>query len=357
MRHIEQAKICFVAGTLGKGGAEKQAFYLIKILKEHGHEVMVVYYGDEHWWKGRIEQLGIPVINVRAVSKTSRLVETHKIIKRLNLDIIQAVHYHMNPYVVALAKVLGAKSVGAFRGDGKRELRTLNELIRIPTFKFGNAFIVNSKHTLKSLSVIPSLKNKIYYMPNVVDIPTKPRASLNKTATEFIAVNSLIKLKRMDRVLRFFAQYVKNEPNAQLTVLGDGMIKSALVDLTKQLHLTDQVFFEGVVNDTSTYYEKADVLLFASESEGTPNVVLEGMSYGKVVITSDVGDTTNLVRHGETGFILDFENDVDVSATIALLQNQWGTVQQMGKMAHEEIIATYSYAHLYSNITSIYKQL
>src|SRR5205085_344938 len=36
---LKGLKVCFIAGTLGQGGAERQLFYILKCLKEHGANV------------------------------------------------------------------------------------------------------------------------------------------------------------------------------------------------------------------------------------------------------------------------------------------------------------------------------
>jgi glycosyltransferase involved in cell wall biosynthesis len=357
MKNIEPARICFIAGTLGKGGAEKQAYYLLKVLKENGHDITLIYYSNEHWWRDKISDLGISVIHVSQNSKSKRIIQAYKILKGQNFQFVQAVHYHMNPYAVVLARLIGAKSVGAFRSDGRRELLTVNKYVRMLTFKFGNGFIVNSRRTLHALSEISLLNNKIYYLPNIVDIPSELVVTENETALRFLAVNSLIKLKRLDLVLIFFSKYLKNQPNASLTILGDGVLKKELIQFSIDLGIGDKVTFKGVVNDVSAYYESADVLLLASESEGTPNVVLEGMSYGKVVVTSNVGDTQFLINHGKSGILLDFENDEQVKSTIELLYNQWPSVRVYGEKANDRILENHAYSHLYGNIRAIYKQL
>jgi len=53
-----------------------------------------------------------------------------------------------------------------------------------------------------------------------------------------------------------------------------------------------------------------DVFLYTSQWDGLPNVLLEAMASGLLVVSSDVGGIHELVHHGKTGFIVaPFDND------------------------------------------------
>lgn len=350
-------KICFIAATLGKGGAEKQAYYLLKTLKENGHEVHVIYFEPEDWWKQPILDLGINVTHVSDRSKKDRIRTAYKLLKKEKPDTIQALHFHMNPYVVLLSLLLRAKSVGAFRGDGQRELQTVNNHIKNITFRFGNTFICNSRKTLEQLSSVGALKGKVHYLPNVVEVSVKPDLSLREKPLKFIAVNSLVKLKRVDRILTFFTDYKKYSPEAELTILGDGPLMDELKLMTKSLGIESDVRFLGQVDNVSDYYEAADVFLLASESEGTPNVILEAMSHAKVVISSWVGDAEYLLKNGEYGLLLDFDNKEERQKVCARLLSDWEKLKNTGLEVHSEIREQHSYNNLYSNVKTIYERI
>ena len=52
------------------------------------------------------------------------------------------------------------------------------------------------------------------------------------------------------------------------------------------------------------FYNRADVLVVASEAEGDPRTLIEGMACGLFPVCTDVGIVPELVRHGENGIIL-----------------------------------------------------
>ena len=61
---------------------------------------------------------------------------------------------------------------------------------------------------------------------------------------------------------------------------------------------------------SSQAYEAIDVCLVTSRDEGGPRAVLEAMATGIPLVTTRVGQASDLVRHGENGWLVDVE-DVD----------------------------------------------
>lgn len=350
-------KVCFVAATLGKGGAEKQAYYLIKTLREHKHPVKLIYFEQEDWWRVPICELGVEVVHITEVSKKSRILEAYRLLKKDRFQVVHALHYHMNPYAALLGLMLGAKSVGAFRGDGERELLTVNKYIRSAAFLLGHTFICNSRNTLEKLAAIRILRGKLHYLPNIVELPETLEANRAEAPKKFLAVNSLVALKRVDRILRFISYYRHSQPDVELMVLGDGPLKNQLEAKAQALGLSACVHFQGQVDNVSDYYQQADVFMLASESEGTPNVILEAMSYGKVIVSSRTGETPHLLKEGEYGLLIDFESDEDIENACARLSENWVQLKRTGEMARQVIQEEHGYAHLYGRISNIYQTL
>lgn len=353
----KKLKICFIAATLGKGGAEKQAYYLLKVLSENGHHLKLIYFEPEDWWETPMLNLGVDIVRISDTSKKGRLKKAYQLIKKEKLDIIQALHYHMNPYVAILALLIRAKSVGAFRGDGERELLTVNKHVRNTAFRLGKAFICNSRTTIEKLSANKTLGRKLHYLPNIVEVAELADLSERELPTKFVAVNSLVALKRVDRILNFIACYRKYNPSVELKVLGDGPLMKELKAMTRTLDIETLVTFEGQVDDVGDFYQEADVFLLASESEGTPNAILEAMSHGKVIVSSRVGEAAHLLKEGKCGLLIDFDNEQDLEKTCKRLSADWAELKEMGFKAYRQVQEHHGYSQLYEIIISIYRGL
>lgn len=128
--------------------------------------------------------------------------------------------------------------------------------------------------------------------PNGVDTDRfKPGASreelkrrLGVNGPLILSAGNLIELKGHDLAVEAAARL----PGATLIVAGDGPQRSRLEALAARLHSTDRVRFLGSVPQDTLIecYRAADVLVLASRSEGSPNVVLEALACGTPVVST-----------------------------------------------------------------------
>ena len=124
---------------------------------------------------------------------------------------------------------------------------------------------------------------------------------------------------------RLAAVLVGEKPNRKIT------------SLVKRLHLTDSVQFTGpLFNDAlDSMYLKARIFMLTSRWEGLPMAALEAMSAGMPVVATDVGDVGDLVKHGQSGFLIPV-GDVDQAAkAVDTLLNDQKLYQSMSKGARE----------------------
>jgi glycosyltransferase involved in cell wall biosynthesis len=83
---------------------------------------------------------------------------------------------------------------------------------------------------------------------------------------------------------------------------GEGREKRRLAEMAKADKLSN-VMFIGHIPDVRPLYQIATALIITSYTEGIPNVVLEALSLGCPVISSNVGGIPEIVEHGKRGYI------------------------------------------------------
>ncbi len=119
----------------------------------------------------------------------------------------------------------------------------------------------------------------------------------------FVAVGRLVGQKHFALMLRAFARAV--QPGETLTIFGDGAERGALEALAASLGIADRVRFAGHVADAPAQLPAYDVLLMSSRYEGVPAVVIEALSAGLSVVSTDCGaGLRSLLGQGRFGTIV-----------------------------------------------------
>jgi glycosyltransferase involved in cell wall biosynthesis len=131
----------------------------------------------------------------------------------------------------------------------------------------------------------------------------------------------LVPWKGVDKLIAALRHF----PELGLIVVGDGPMESELKRMSSSLDLSERVFFVGRQprENISWFLEKASFFILNSSYEGLPHVVLEAMSCKRIVVSTNVGGTPELVQDGETGIIMNYgdESSLIQAITKAIKEN------------------------------------
>ncbi|MEM1247446.1 MAG: glycosyltransferase [Acidobacteriota bacterium] len=129
------------------------------------------------------------------------------------------------------------------------------------------------------------------------DLPAKSDALPTTSPPRILFVGRLSRAKNVHVLLRALAE-VRAE--WALEILGDGPERDNLERLCAELDLDARVSFRGATpfEDVVESYREADALVLASETEGWPKALVEGMSFGLACVASDRGLMPDIVGDG-----------------------------------------------------------
>jgi len=154
-----------------------------------------------------------------------------------------------------------------------------------------------------------------------------------------ITIGNLIPLKQIDHILRAFADK-RISDRAELSVVGDGPQLSGLKALAEELGIDHAVQFTGGVDPSSVAKKlgENDLFLFASRSEGRPNVILEAMAAGLTIIASDIDGVKSLLTDRVSGMLYESGNIEQLKERILTVLDTPELAQSLGKAARTEVI-------------------
>lgn len=171
-----------------------------------------------------------------------------------------------------------------------------------------------------------------------------------------VSIGRLVAIKRIDRLIRSFAEASLHVPAARLVLVGDGAERSSLERLAAGLGLADRVCFAGWSNDASRWYAAADVVALSSDREGTPLSLIEAAAAGRPVVATDVGGVADVVVDGVTGFIVAREDERAFAARLTELLGGGPLRERMGAEAPPHA-SGWSAARLVTNLDTTYRAL
>jgi glycosyltransferase involved in cell wall biosynthesis len=172
-----------------------------------------------------------------------------------------------------------------------------------------------------------------------------------------IVANMRHPVKDHGTFLRAAARVAFEFPDAAFLLAGEGELLDRLRELAAHLGLADRVHFLGRCQSVGDLLALSEVCVLSSVAEGFPNAVLEYMGAGRPVVSTDVGGIRELVRHGETGYIVPVGDEAEMSQKILSLLRDPGRAREMGIRGKAVIEQRFSCnAHL-SSIEALYNTL
>lgn len=136
--------------------------------------------------------------------------------------------------------------------------------------------------------------------------------------------------------LRAIRRHKDRGMNAVYTIVGDGPARQAIEEEIDSLDLSDSVQLVGTrsENEIQQLLHKSDALLLTSVgSEGAPVAIMEAMACGVPVVSSAIGGTTDMIEHGQDGFLVE-QGDVEgIAQCLKELTDSPELVARMGVAA------------------------
>jgi glycosyltransferase involved in cell wall biosynthesis len=156
-----------------------------------------------------------------------------------------------------------------------------------------------------------------------------------------LCVGRLIPIKGHIVLLRAFAEAKEQVPALELDIAGRGPLEPALRALARELGITGSVRFLGYVAPIQGAIERSAIVVVPSMGEGFGMAALEAMERARPVIAAEIGGLGELVRHGETGFLVAPGEAEPLREAIVRLAGNLDLAAQMGEAGRRRALAEF----------------
>ena len=374
-------KVLICIPCLLTGGTEIQTLSLVRALVRGGHEVTTVcYFEHADDMKKRFENAGSAVALLcadgtrpKGVMRTAwtLFVGLRRVVSRWKPDVAHVQYMAPGALPIILLRLSGVGKVIAtahtaadiYSPGGLKLLRFLQRHVlaaftciteRAERSFFGTSSLFSPKTHLAKRGNHFTIYNNL---SDCISPAVHPRQSGEPFTIG--VVSRLDHIKGMDLVVPAFARVRERHRGVSLLVVGDGSLRQQMEADTQRYHLEDAVEFTGrkPQEQLQEYYDRIDILLMPSRSEGFGLTAIEGMARGCVVVASDTGGLPEVVTDGETGLLHRPESVDDLAEKVLTLLHY--PPERMEKMSEAAVkrSAIFNSARYEELTKAMYKQI
>jgi colanic acid/amylovoran biosynthesis glycosyltransferase len=172
-----------------------------------------------------------------------------------------------------------------------------------------------------------------------------------------VTTGSLIWRKSFETLLAALKQLLEFGVNAELHIIGDGPERQNILFTINDLGLEDHVFLFGRLkpNQVRDRLQNGDTFVLSSLSEGISNAVLEAMSCGLPIITTDCGGMREAVTDGVEGYVVPIRDPQALAQAMKNLALDPYLCQQMGANARQRILEDFVLNNQISAFINLFK--
>jgi len=152
-----------------------------------------------------------------------------------------------------------------------------------------------------------------------------------------ISVGGVDPRKGMDTIVRAMAEV--EDDQATLRIIGSGPDMNSLVQLAKDLGISDRVKVLGSMSSEQVMSElkQAAVFAIASRMDTSPNVVSEAHAMGLPVVGTRVGGIPEMIDEGKDGYLVEMDDHKMMAKRISMLLADPDKALQMGLVGREKV--------------------
>lgn len=178
-------------------------------------------------------------------------------------------------------------------------------------------------------------------------------------ALRLVYVGRLIPEKGLFEALDAIAMLAAAGRRLDFTVAGTGESAGPLALQVRALGLDAIVHFTGPVagEPKTRLWQRSEVLLLPSYSEGLPYALLEAMASGTPAITCAVGAIPDVLQDGVHGLLVPPRDALALAKAIARLDDDRSLLERLGAAARCRVRDAYSVDHLTASFATLYGEM
>jgi len=350
--------------SLGWGGQEMRIMREMRALDRHTFLPLLTCQPESQIApKAREQGVGVDLVKIIGNIDPLAILQFMRLFRRRNVDIV---HTHSNadswnasvaakfsrhrPWVVRtrhLSAAFNNRLIYSFMADRV-----------ITTGEYTRKYMVQEKGIdPQRVVAIPSGIDLERFNPEATREDIREELGLARDTLIFGSASVFRKKKGYHFLLQATPQILSAYPSSKLLLVGGGPQENNLRRLIAELKIQDAVILPGFRNDMPRVLNTMDVFVFPTLEEAFPNAVMEAMAMKRAVVATRVGGVPDIVRDGETGYLVEPEDPSAIAEKVSLLFKEKELRRKIGEGGKEFVTANCSHRIMVQRIEELYRSL
>ena len=203
---------------------------------------------------------------------------------------------------------------------------------------FASAVTTPSRYLLEAMQ---PYRSDIRLIPNPIDLRAYPFRHRVNPKPRFIWLRAFHAIYNPTMAPRILAELIHDFPDALLIMIGpdkgDGSFKSTQ-SVVESMNLNERVQFPGRVPKSSIPYwlNQGDVFINTTNVDNTPVSVLEAMSCGLCVVSTDVGGIPYLLEHEQDALLVPPDDPRAMASAVRRILTESNIASRLSSNARRE---------------------
>lgn len=309
---VENKKIAFYIGSLNKGGAERVVANLAEYFYDKKYEVYVVtkfIAKNEYLLKDGIIRVVADITKEEERGRVRNLIlriqKLRRIVKEIHPDVWVSFIGKSNLMSIAATRGTKVPAVVSVRSNPQREIGNgWKRALTFMLFYLTEGIVLQTTRAKEFFPVV--VRKKAVVLQNSINKEFIRPFYEGTKRKEIVTVGRIDKNKNQRMLVDAFIPLAEEFPEWNVIMYGDGDEREELEKKVLETGLEDRILFFGVQDNIAEKIEAASIFVLSSKQEGMPNALIEAMSLGLAVISTDCpcGGPSDLIVPGENGILI-----------------------------------------------------
>lgn len=342
------SRVVLFSNSLRVGGSERNVATYARCLPRYGYEpeVWVLHGGGEY--ESSLRAAGIPVRDLGRRRSYSPLfaLRAARAVAKSDAELFHVFHSAALSYAVLAKRLFGWRGrlcfyVGSSSHDWTRKDRCYRPLIRGEC----DAWSANSPDSRDRfiamgierdrIDIIPNGHDPTLYVPQDDSSALREKLGIRTDDPVLFFCGRLIASKGVPTLIQATQRLVADHPRLKFLIAGDGPQRESLSNLVERMQLQNHVQFLGARDDIPQLLNMADAFVFASETEGLPNSVIEASLARLPIVAADIPGTAAVVRDDMEGLLVPPGDVAGFASAISRVLEDDKLRKRLSKAAYE----------------------